>query len=237
VGADSAETRARILRAAREVITERGYEAANFQAIASRAGLSRPTMHYYFHTREDIHECLVAEAYSIVADCIAQAKREDTLLKQLSTFVMATHRSGFADRSMLQFIIAARLESHRCPSLRGSPAPVVSAVQEFYGSMVEDAIARGEIPDDTDPAAVVNMLLAMFLGMGFYAGFIVDSNNMAVIAKQLHHMMTRGLLDGRQTGPPLTITPPAQAAAAVGDLVPHVAGTDRVTIFPQASNL
>jgi len=74
VGADSAETRARILRAAREVITERGYEAANFQAIASRAGLSRPTMHYYFHTREDIHECLVAEAYSIVADCIAQAK-------------------------------------------------------------------------------------------------------------------------------------------------------------------
>jgi len=34
VGADSAETRARILRAAREVINERGYEAANFQAIA-----------------------------------------------------------------------------------------------------------------------------------------------------------------------------------------------------------
>jgi hypothetical protein len=86
--------------------------------------------------------------------------------------------------------------------------------------MVEDAIARGEIPDDTDPAAVVNMLLAMFLGMGFYAGFIVDSNNMAVIAKQLHQMMTRGLLDGRQTGPPLTIAPPAPAAAAVGDFVP-----------------
>src|ERR1700754_1461407 len=169
VGADSAETRARILRAAREVITERGYEAANFKAIASRAGLSRPTMHYYFDSREDIHECLVAEAYSIVADCIAQAKCEDTLLKQLTTFVTATHGSGFADRSMLQFIIAARLEFHRSPSLRGSPGPVVPAIQEFYGSMIEDAIARGEIPDDTDPSAVVNMLLAMFLGMGFYA--------------------------------------------------------------------
>jgi AcrR family transcriptional regulator len=220
VGADSAETRARILRAAREVITERGYEAANFQTIASRAGLSRPTMHYYFHTREDIHECLVAEAYSIVADCIAKAKREDTLLKQLSTFVLATHRSGFADRSMLQFVIAARLEFHRNPSLRGSPGPVVSAIHEFYASMVEDAIARGEIPDDTDPEAVVNMLLAMFLGMGFYAGFIVDSNNMPVIAKQLHHLMTHGLLDSRQTGPPLTITPPVPATAVVVDLVP-----------------
>ena len=202
------------------MITERGYEAANFQAIASRAGLSRPTMHYYFHTREDIHECLVAEAYSIVADCIAKAKCEDTLLKQLSTFVAATHGSGFADRSMLQFIVTARLEFHRSPSLRGSPGPVVSAIQEFYGSMVEDAIARGEIPEDTDPAAVVNMLLAMLLGMGFYAGFVVDSNNMAMIAKQLRQLMTRGLLDRRQTGPPLTITPPVPGATAVNDFVP-----------------
>jgi hypothetical protein len=158
----------------------------------------------------------VAEAYSIVADCIAQAKREDTLLNQLSTFVTATHGSGFADRSMLQFVITARLEFHRNPSLRGSPAPVVSAIQEFYGSMVEDAIARGEIPSDTDPAAVVSMLLAMFLGMGFYAGFIVDSNNMPVIAKQLHRLMTHGLLGRRQTAPPLTVTAPA----AVDDFVP-----------------
>ena len=237
MGAESAETRARILRAAREVITERGYEAANFQAIASRSGLSRPTMHYYFHTREDIHECLVAEAYSIVADCIAQAKREDTLLKQLSRFVAATHGSGFADRSLLQFIITARLEFHRSPSLRGSPGPVVSAIQDFYGSMVEDAIARGEIPEDTDPAAVVNMLLAMLLGMGFYAGFIVDSNNMSVIAKQLHLLMTHGLLDRRQAGPPLTITPPVPAVADVDDFVSRVAGTNGVIIFPQVSSL
>ena len=85
-----------------------------------------------------------SEAYSIVADCVAQAKREDTLLKQLLT-----------------------LEFHRSPSLRGSPGPVVSAIHEFYGSMVEDAIARGEIPGDTDPAAVVNVMLARFVGIGF----------------------------------------------------------------------
>jgi hypothetical protein len=67
---------------------------------------------------------------------------------------------------------------------------------------------------------VVNMLLAMFLGMGFYAGFIVDSNDMPVIAKQLHQLMTRGLLDRRQTGPSLAITPPVRAAPAVDDFVP-----------------
>jgi len=218
VGADSAETRARILRAAREVINDRGYEAANFQAIASRAGLSRPTMHYYFHSREEIYDCLIAEAYSIVADCIAQAKRQDTLMNQLTTFAMAADRSGFADQSMLRFVITARLESHRSPSLREHPGPVVGAVQAFYASVVEDAMVRGEIPADTDGPAVVSMLLALFLGMGFYAGFIVDQNNMAEIAKQLHRLMTQGLLDQQHNGRTLSIAPPVPAAVGVGEL-------------------
>jgi AcrR family transcriptional regulator len=217
VGADSAETRARILRAAREVINERGYEAANFQAIASRADLSRPTMHYYFHSREEIYDCLVAEAYSVVVDCIAQAKREDTLLNQLSAFVSAAQRSGFSDPSMLRFTLMARLEFHRSPSLRENPGPVVAAVQGFYASMVNDAIARGEIPAETDAVAVVNMLLAMFLGMGFYAGFVVDQNNIAMIAKQLHGMMVHGLLDQQQHGRSLVIAPPVPVAVAADD--------------------
>jgi AcrR family transcriptional regulator len=218
VGADSAATRARILRAAREVINDRGYEAANFQAIASRADLSRPTMHYYFHTREEIYDCLIAEAYSIVADCIAQAKRQDTLLNQLTTFATAAARSGFADQSMLRFVITARLESHRSPSLREHPGPVVGAVQAFYASVVDDAMVRGEIPVGTDAPAVVNMLLALFLGMGFYAGFIVDQNNMAEIAKQLHRLMTQGLLDQQHNGRTLSIAPPVPAAVGVGEL-------------------
>jgi AcrR family transcriptional regulator len=212
VGADSAETRARILRAARDVINERGYEAANFQAIASRADLSRPTMHYYFHSREEIYDCLIAEAYSIVADCIAQAKRQETLMNQLTTFATAADRSGFANQSMLRFVITARLESHRSPSLRDNPGPVVAAMQAFYASAVDEAMVRGEIPAETDAPAVVSMLLAMFLGMGFYAGFIVDQNNMAEIAKQLHRLMTRGLLDQQQNGHTLSFTPPVPAA-------------------------
>jgi len=202
------------------VINERGYEAANFQAIASRAGLSRPTMHYYFHTREEIYDCLVAEAYSVVADCIAQAKCEDTLLNQLSAFVAAAYRSGFTDRAMMRFTVTARLESHRSPSLRQNSGPVIAAVHAFYTSVVDDAIVRGEIPADTDAAAVVNMLLAMFLGMGFYAGFIVDQNDMSMIAKQLHRLLANGLLDRQQAGRALTIAPPVSANVTV-DEFPH----------------
>jgi AcrR family transcriptional regulator len=176
-------------------------------------------MHYYFHTREQIYDCLIAEAYSIVADCIAQAKRQGNLLAQLTTFATAAHRLGFADESMLRFVITARLESHRSPSLRENRGPVVSAVQDFYTSVVDDAVVRGEIPADTDARSVVSMLLAMFLGMGFYAGFIVERNDMAVIAKQLHRVLTRGLLNRQHNGhalaaaPPLPVTVGAEAGS------------------------
>ena len=137
---------------------------------------------------------------------------------------------------MLRFVITARLEFHRSPSLRDSPGPVVSAVQEFYASMVEDAIARGEIPAGTDAAAVVNMLLAMFLGMGFFAGYIVDQNNMPVIAKQLHQLLVHGLLDDRKTAVSAGhhATPFSARSRRRSRL--HLAGFGGLITFPQVSS-
>jgi AcrR family transcriptional regulator len=214
VGSDSTETRAGFLRAAREVITERGYEAATFQAIAQRAGFSRPTMHYYFHTKEQLYHSLQRESYSAVSDCIAQAQRQDTLLKQLATFVAAAQQLDKSDGSMMRFIIASRLELHGNPTLRGTSAPAADAVGAFYAWMVDDAIRRGELPDDIDAPAVVNMLFAMFWGMGFFAGFVHQPEDVAIIAKQLHRMFVRGLLESAETDRPSTEAPRARATVA-----------------------
>jgi AcrR family transcriptional regulator len=195
VGSDSAETRATILRAARTVIIERGYEAATFQAIAARAGFSRPTMHYYFSTKEEIYESLQQEAYALVADSIAAAKREETLLTQLGAFISTAQRLDFSDGSMMRFIVSSRLEQHRHPRLRATTTPVSDAVAEFYTWMVDDAIRRGEIPADADASAVANMLFAMFWGMGLFAGFVHGPQNTSGIAKQLTVLLRRGLLN------------------------------------------
>jgi AcrR family transcriptional regulator len=197
------------------VINERGYEAATFQAIAQGAGFSRPTMHYYFHTKEQIYDCLQQEAYSLVSDCIAQARHEHTLLKQLAVFVVTAQRMDVTDGAMMRFIIASRLELHRNPGLRGGTAPAAEAVGNFYGWMVDDAIRRGELPAGIDAAAVVNMLFAMFWGMGFFAGFVHEPEDVLGIAKQLQRLLAQGLLDRVAGGPPLTIASPVAADVVV----------------------
>src|ERR1043165_4866703 len=89
VGADAAQTRERILHAAYEVINERGYAAAPFQEIANRSGLSRPTLNYYFASREELYSALLQQAHDVVVSCIRVAKQHEGTLDRLHSYIDA----------------------------------------------------------------------------------------------------------------------------------------------------
>ncbi|PRC49299.1 TetR/AcrR family transcriptional regulator, partial [Mycobacterium sp. ITM-2017-0098] len=101
VGADSEQTRRTIQRAARDLIADRGYHAATFQQIAQRAGVSRPTLHYYFPTREVLYEALLADIRDRVAECAATAAGEGSLLTQLAAFTSELGRLGAAEPALM----------------------------------------------------------------------------------------------------------------------------------------
>ncbi|KUH87720.1 transcriptional regulator [Mycobacterium sp. GA-1999] len=176
------------------MINERGYEAATFQAIAMRAGISRPTMHYYFATKEEIYDRLHREAYSVVSGAIAAARLEETLMKQLAAFTAAARELDCPYGSTMQFLITSLLEQHRHPGLRRSGATVAEAVTGFFVWMVDDAIRRGEIGEDVDGPAVANMLSALFWGVELFGGFLGGSDGVSGIAKQLNRLLSQGLL-------------------------------------------
>ncbi|MGE2719931.1 hypothetical protein [Mycolicibacterium celeriflavum] len=66
---------------------------------------------------------------------------------------------------------------------------------------MDEAIHRGEIPADADAAAVVNMLAAMFWGMGFFGWFVHGSGPAVTVAKQLNRLLRQGLLQPSQSLP------------------------------------
>lgn len=202
VGSDSAETRNRILKAARQVIIERGYHAATFQAIAMAADLSRPTLHYYFDSREEIYRVLVADASGVMVDCIGAAKRKDTLLGQLTALVAAMHDADFRDRTQIAFLVSARLEATRNPELRAGTG---SVLRSYLESVLVDGKARGELAADAVVAPIADMLHAMLWGLGFHAGFVDDEAVMYLITKQLERLLSDGLLS--DAGEPVRAVP------------------------------
>ncbi len=102
VGADSEQTRRTDRVAPRgNVITERGYHAATFQQIAARAGVSRPTLHYYFATREQLYEALLADVRDSVDACAAEAVHGGQhCLTQLAVFGAGIQRPRAAEPAL-----------------------------------------------------------------------------------------------------------------------------------------
>ena len=181
----SSDTRARILEAARRIIVERGYPAATCQGIARAAGVSRPTLHYYFASREEIYDCLVEQSRNLLAECAERAMRYDTLVERLTEFGLRLREVDIRDRSTIAFLISARLEGMRNRELGEDPA---MALREFFTELLADAVAAGELPSDIDIESAVEVMYTVLWGLGFYTGFVERSTDMLVLAEQLENL-------------------------------------------------
>lgn len=61
---ESADTRDRILTAAREEFSERGYEKTSVRGIAKAAGVDSALVHHYFGTKEQVFAAAVEVAFA-----------------------------------------------------------------------------------------------------------------------------------------------------------------------------
>lgn len=192
--AKAAETRKRILRAAREVFSERGYDGATFQAIAVRADLTRPAINHYFANKRVLYWQVLEDANdALVAASTRRAQRESTLTGRLSAFIEGTIEAEIEKSAAASFLITSTLESQRHPELSRSGADPVSTTREFLARAIADAIQRGELAADTDSSALAETLLAVLLGVGFYAGFVGSRHALDAIVVQLKLLLAHSL--------------------------------------------
>ena len=93
--AKAAETRERIVQAAREVFSELGYDAATFQAIAIRADLTRPAINHYFASKRVLWREVVEQTNALVVSAgMAKAQSQTSLLGRLSAFFAVAMQAG-----------------------------------------------------------------------------------------------------------------------------------------------
>lgn len=192
--AKAAETRKRILLAAREVFSERGYDAATFQEIALRADLTRPAINHYFsHKRMLYREVLEQTNEVVVNAAIARARREPTLVARISSFLAAAAEADSENYSAARFLVTAVLESQRHPDLGDAEMDSLRRTREFVGWAVRDAVEQGEIAADTDAGSLTEVLVAMLCGVGFYSGFVDSAHELAAIIEQVERLLAAAL--------------------------------------------
>jgi AcrR family transcriptional regulator len=188
--AKAAETRERIIRAARAVFSELGYDAATFQEIAVRADLTRPAINHYFKSKRLLYREVVERTNEMVVIHSAQKAFEaNTLLGQLDAFIETAVGVDFEDRSAAAFLVTSVLESQRHPELRRQEHDAVRGTREFLTWAVDGAIKRGELVTDRPTEPLIDMLAAMFWGLGLYAGFVGSHEELKVITEEFKRLL------------------------------------------------
>lgn len=195
--AKSAETRGRIARAAREVFSELGYDGATFQEIAARADLTRPAINHYFPSKLALYRHVVEDANQMsLAAGIGRARRETTFEARMRAFFDSGMTAADQDPSIAAFLVIAVLEFQRNPQLRGDENSTLKSGREFARWIVAEAVAAGELPARTDVDASTEMLVAMLLGLGVYAGFVGSWPQLQAVSEQFLRMLGGGLHTG-----------------------------------------
>ncbi|MGK2881752.1 MAG: TetR/AcrR family transcriptional regulator [Mycobacterium sp.] len=191
--AKAAETRERIISAAREVFSELGYDSATFQAIAVRADLTRPAINHYFSSKRVLYREVVERTNSlVVASGISRAEAEPHLLGRIGAFIAAATQAESHDRSAAAFLVTSVLESQRHPELRTEEHDSLENSRKFLTWAVTDAIERGELvtESETDATTLIELLLALLWGMGFYAGYVGTHDDLTTITDGLGKLLS-----------------------------------------------
>ena len=87
------------------------------------------------------------------------------------------------DRSAAAFLVTSVLEGQRHPELRSDEHDSMKNSRAFVSWAVNDAIEKGELTTDTDVPQLVEMLVAVMWGMGFYAGYVGSHNQLEAIVE------------------------------------------------------
>ncbi len=184
------ETRRRIVRAAREVFSERGYDGATFQAIALRADLTRPAINHYFSSKRLLYREVVDQTNElVVATGIEKAKQATTLMSRLSEFIGVAMQASSENPSVSAFLITAVLETERHPELGRSENDAVVNSRRFLNWAVSDAIERGELKTSVDISSLAETLLIVLVGVGFYAGYLRERQDLRAVIDTLRQLL------------------------------------------------
>jgi AcrR family transcriptional regulator len=144
-----------ILSAARQLLAEAGYQRLTLDAVARRAGVSRPTLYLRWSSKA----ALVHDAVFTVADPARALAESDDLLADLAALVHGAV-STFGDPVVAAAVPGLVADYRDHPELREALRDRVDRpVRAQFQALIARAVERGEVDGDIDADALFDALV------------------------------------------------------------------------------
>jgi AcrR family transcriptional regulator len=168
---DHDEIRDRLVAAAAEVFSEKGYDGARVQEIAKRAGLTIGAIYGRFTGKAELLRAAIeAHSSSEFDDLFSSHEFEGRVTDILTTVGahLVSHHRTTEQALLLEAFVAAR----RDPEVKRLVAEIVEDRANRLGELVADAKATGLVARDLDTLSVMRFCHAV--GLGFLLMETID---------------------------------------------------------------
>jgi AcrR family transcriptional regulator len=152
--ADSLRNRDLLLEAAAKVFSAGGPEAS-LEAVAKRAGVGIGTLYRHFPTRESLFEAVYRREVDELAELADRLAKAEPPVEALRQWLRANVQLVATKKGMLA---ALALAAHRPPDLY---AYSFERLSKAVGSLLDHAVAAGEIRADVTPEDLLRALVGM----------------------------------------------------------------------------
>ena len=154
-----AETRARIVLAARDVVAEEGWQGAQIALIAARAKVATGSVYRYFASKEALYE----EVLGGVAQREVEVLQEHVDADGPAATRLAAAINAFARRAMKERRLAYALLAEPCePEIDAARLRYRAAIAEQIQRALEAGVASGEFAE-IDPALAGACIAGAFM--------------------------------------------------------------------------
>jgi AcrR family transcriptional regulator len=183
-----------LLRAGREVFSERGYDRTTPALVAAGAGLTRTAFYRYFDSKAELYRALIDDANANVIDELFGAGMESIPdpAARVARLFRVSARFNADDRSYGRFLTTLVIEGFRNPELAELAEGEVERFRGFYAAAVKEA-SDADVRI-ADPEALVDLLVSLQWGLGLFAAFIGDPERLEAAVGVLAERLAPGLL-------------------------------------------
>ncbi|MDD1728139.1 MAG: TetR/AcrR family transcriptional regulator [Methanospirillum sp.] len=153
------ELRKKILETATELILENGYKSVNMGDIATKAGISRPTLYLYFKDKKELFMATLKNLIEEVGSAAEDSLASDNATPDGGFFDLVTERYGTRFSIFFEIMNETEVDPQMVEE--------ISRLHEMILKRMAIQLER-RIPicrEIVDPYIVANSLLALFIGL------------------------------------------------------------------------
>lgn len=191
---DYPDKEVRIINAAINTFSEKGFERTKTKEIAQKAGVAEGTIFRYFPTKDAILERMVPLLIRVmqpklekpIAHIIEETK-DQTLDIVFSTILIDRIRLIRENERFLLSVLPAL--AHRAPLLNQLKENVLPIVEKYIAQVLASAKERGEIKEEVSPEIVTSQMMGFVVAYSIISGYQNEEKVEADVRTFVHYAM------------------------------------------------